>query len=94
MSDGASATLTLKVVTPGRLLVEAEVPAVSLPGLDGELGILPGHRPLVATLGSGELAYELDGRRETWAVRGGHAEVRPGSVMVFTELAEDEDNRA
>ena len=94
MSDGASATLTLKVVTPGRLLVEAEVPAVSLPGLDGELGILPGHRPMVAALGSGELTYELEGRPETWNVRGGHAEIRPGSVLIFTELAEDEADRA
>jgi len=94
MSGSGSATLALKVVTPRRLLVDAEVSGVSLPGLDGELGILPGHRPLVATLGSGERAYALDGRRETWAVRGGHAEVRPGSVIVFTELAEDEDNRA
>lgn len=94
MSGTASATLALKVVTPRRLLVEADVTRVNLPGLDGELGILPGHRPLVAALGSGELTYGLDGRDETWTVRGGHAEIRSGSVLVFTELAGDEDDRA
>lgn len=94
MTGGASEKLSLKVVTPRRLLVEAAVPAVSLPGLDGELGIYPGHRPLVVALGSGELAFELEGRRQAWRVSGGHAEIRPASVLVFTELAEDEAERA
>jgi len=94
MSGSASATLALKVVTPHRLLVEADVPGVNLPGLDGELGILPGHRALVAALGRGDLTYILEGREETWNIHGGHAEVRPGSVLVFTDLAEDEDDRA
>ncbi len=94
MSGTGRATLALKVVTPRRLLIEAEVPAVSLPGLDGELGILPGHRPLVAALGRGELTYRLEGREETWSVRGGHAEIRPGSVLVFTDLAGDEEESA
>ncbi len=93
MSPSEPATIALKVVTPHRLLVEAEVASVSLPGLDGELGILPGHRPLVAALGRGELSYRLDGRDEAWSVRGGHAEIRPGSVLVFTDLAGDEEDR-
>jgi F-type H+-transporting ATPase subunit epsilon len=94
MSGTASPTLALKVVTPHRLLVEADVTGVNLPGLDGELGILPGHRPLVAALGRGELTYRLEGREEAWSVRGGHAEIRPGSVLVFTDLAGDEEDRA
>jgi len=49
---------------------------------------------MVAALGSGELTYELEGRPETWNVRGGHAEIRPGSVLIFTELAGDEADRA
>ncbi len=93
MSGSASATLALKVVTPHRLLVEAEVTGVNLPGLDGELGILPGHRPLVAALGRGALTYRLEGREETWSVHGGHAEIRSGSVLVFTDLAGDEEDR-
>jgi F-type H+-transporting ATPase subunit epsilon len=94
MSVSDRATLALKVVTPHRLLIEADVPAVNLPGLDGELGILPGHRPLVAALGRGELTYRLEGREERWIVRGGHAEIRPGSVLVFTDLAGDEEESA
>ncbi len=94
MNGSGPAKLALKVVTPHRLLVEADVAAVSLPGLDGELGILPGHRPLVAALGRGVLTYSLEGRDETWSVRGGHAEIRPDSVLVFTDLAGDEEDRA
>lgn len=92
MSRNVPASLALKVITPQRLLVEAEVAAVSLPGLDGELGVLPGHRPLITALGRGTLAYRLDGREESWTIRGGHAEIRPESVLVFTELVGDEES--
>ena len=94
MSDGPSFLLALKIITPQRLLVEARVPAVSLPGLDGEIGVLPGHRPLVAALGRGVLAYRVEGRDEAWTIRGGHAEIRPESVLVFTELVGDEERES
>lgn len=93
MNQNVSASLALKVITPQRLLVEAGVAAVNLPGLDGELGVLPGHRSLVAALGRGALSYRLDGREESWTIRGGHAEIRPDSVLVFTELVGDEESQ-
>jgi len=53
MSDGVPATLHLKVVTPRRLLVEADVEAVFLPTLEGQIGVYPGARPLFVGIGQG-----------------------------------------
>lgn len=83
-------TLRLKVITPRRLLADAEADAVALPTLEGEIGILPGHRPLYAVLGRGALSFRIDGDEETFAVRGGFAEVREDEVVVVTEADEDE----
>lgn len=92
MSDNLPASLHLKVIAARKLLVDAEVKAVTLPSLEGYLGILPGHRPLLTTLGKGDLAYRLDRKEEKIPVHGGYAEVQPGSVLVFTELSQDEDS--
>jgi F-type H+-transporting ATPase subunit epsilon len=92
MSENLPGSLHLRVITPARLLVDAEVEAVTLPSLEGYLGILPGHRPLFTALGKGNLAYRLDKQEEKIPVRGGYAEVQPGSVLVFTELSQDEES--
>ncbi len=92
MSENLPASLHLKVITPRKLLVDAHVEAVTLPSLEGYLGILPGHRPLFTALGKGNLAYHLDRKEEKIPVCGGYAEVQPGSVLVFTELSQDEDS--
>ena len=92
MSEGIPATLHLKVVTPRRLLVEAEVDAVSLPSLEGEVGVLPGHRPLFVGIGRGKLTYRAGGDEESFPVRGGYAQVQPEKVVVMTEVGEDDDS--
>jgi F-type H+-transporting ATPase subunit epsilon len=92
MSENLPGSLHLKVITPRSLLVDADVEAVTLPSLEGYLGILPGHRPLFTALGKGDLAYRLDKREERIPVRGGYAEVQPASVLVFSELSQDEDS--
>ncbi len=94
MSQGPLTSLHLRVITPRSLAVDEKVEEVTIPGLDGELGILPGHRPLYAALGSGELTYRASGRRESLSVRGGYAEVGPERVTAFTELSEDEEDRS
>lgn len=91
MSDGLPATLHLKVVTPTRLLVEAEVEAVFLPTLEGQIGVLPGHRPLFVAIGKGRLIYRESGGEDSFAVRGGYAQVQPETVVVMTEAGEDDD---
>jgi F-type H+-transporting ATPase subunit epsilon len=80
-------TLRLKVITPHRILCEADAAEVSLPGLDGLIGILPDHRPMVIALGEGTLTYRADdGETEDYEVRGGYAEIRGDQVLVFTEI--------
>jgi F-type H+-transporting ATPase subunit epsilon len=90
MSQGPFPSLFLRVITPQSLVVEAEVEEVTLPSLEGYLGILPGHRPLYAALGSGQITFQAAGRGNSLSVRGGYAEIGPERVTVFTELGEDE----
>ena len=94
MSPENSPRIKLKIFTPRRLAVETEVPSLSLPGLDGELGILPGHRPLITALGQGRLHFPSDGEEESLLVQGGYADIRPDEVLVFAELSNDEDGQA
>ncbi|MFZ2055260.1 MAG: hypothetical protein WAU81_13825 [Candidatus Aminicenantales bacterium] len=94
MSRDARSSLHLRVITPRSLIVEAEVEEVTIPSLEGNLGILPGHRPLYTALGSGQLTYRASGRRESLSVRGGYAEVGPDRVIAFTELSEDEKDQS
>ena len=51
-------SIELSVVTPERELVRESVVEVTIPGLEGELGVLPGHAPLITELGIGELSYQ------------------------------------
>ncbi len=90
MSEGVPATIHLKVVTPRRLLVEADVEAVFLPTLEGEIGVLPGHRPLFVGIGQGKLRHRTAGDEESVAVQGGYAQVQPEKVVVVTEVGEDD----
>jgi F-type H+-transporting ATPase subunit epsilon len=90
MSQNLPASLRLEVIAPRKLLLDLDVQEVSLPSLEGYIGILPGHRPLFTALGKGRITYKLTGRERSLSVRGGYAEVQPGKVLVFAELAEDE----
>ena len=91
MSPAPSGRLTLKVILPRSLRIEGEVLEVSLPSLDGSLGVLPGHRPMVLALGRGPLTYKDEKHEARLSIRGGYAEVRQDAVLVFTELSDDED---
>jgi F-type H+-transporting ATPase subunit epsilon len=81
-------SLELEIVTPERQLVEERVDEVELPGREGNLGILPGHAPLVTELGMGALTYRKRGASHFVAVIHGYAEVLPDRVIVLAELAE------
>ncbi len=94
MSDtggAGAATIRLEVITPGRLLVDTDVEAVYLPSLEGEIGILPGHRPLFVGIGRGRVRYVSGGYEEAVSVRGGYAQVQPEKVVVMTEVGTDEE---
>jgi F-type H+-transporting ATPase subunit epsilon len=91
MSDPTARTLHLKVLTGRKLLAEAEVDGVSLPTIEGEVGILPGHRPLFVAVGRGVLSFRVAKSEERFLIQGGYAEVLPEKVLVFTELSEHGD---
>ncbi|UCE43044.1 MAG: F0F1 ATP synthase subunit epsilon [Candidatus Aminicenantes bacterium] len=93
MSKDLPATLKLKVISPTDLLVDEEVLEVSLPSLEGYLGIFPGHRPLFVALGRGLLAYKRSDKHSELSIQGGYAEVLPDHVLVFTERAKDEKSQ-
>jgi F-type H+-transporting ATPase subunit epsilon len=90
MSKNLPSSLRLRVIAPRKLLVDEEVEGVSLPSLEGYLGILPGHRPLFTALGKGAITIRTAKGEEKFSVHGGYAEIHPDRVFVFTELVENE----
>jgi len=91
MSNNLPLSLQLRVITPRKLLVDREVKAVAIPSLEGHIGILPGHRPLLIALGQGVIKYRWDQEEEEFSVEGGFAEILPDKVIVFTELSKGEE---
>jgi F-type H+-transporting ATPase subunit epsilon len=82
------AELKLELATPTRLVVSEAVDEVVIPGAEGYFGVLPGHAPLLALLGAGEVMYRV-GRAERYlAVSGGFAEVGSDRVTILAETAE------
>jgi len=91
MSSDIARRLMLKVYSPEELMVEREVDSVSLPGLDGELGILPGHRSMILMLGEGRLTFRAGTQESGIPVKGGTAEINPGQILVFIGLPGEEE---
>ena len=80
--------IQLEVVTPERRVLAEPVDMVTVPGLGGELGILPGHTPLISQLQTGVLTYVQDGKSHQLHVSGGFVEVRDDHVSVLAQIAE------
>ncbi len=83
-----SEKLKLEMVTPYKRVLSEEVDEISAPGTLGELGILPGHTPLLTTLKVGELTFKQDGETKYVAVNWGYVEVEEDTVTVLVETAE------
>lgn len=81
-------TLTLRVITPDRIALDQQVSSVTVPGVDGQIGILPRHAPMIAVLDTGVLSYTVDGKKSALFVSGGFAEMRGETVRVVTEAGE------
>lgn len=79
--------ITLKIVTPEQALTY-EVDEVSLPGQEGDFGVLPGHTPLFAGLRTGQMWYRQAQEKHFLAVSVGFAEVLPDQVTVLAQVAE------
>jgi F-type H+-transporting ATPase subunit epsilon len=80
--------INLEVVTPERRLLAETVDAVTVPGATGEVGVLPGHTPLISLLKTGVLSYTQGGSTKKMMVSGGFVEVAEDRVSVLADMAE------
>jgi F-type H+-transporting ATPase subunit epsilon len=80
--------LQVAVISPERVLYEGEASAVVAPAHDGEVGILPGHAPLMSLLGTGTLRLTGAGGTKEFRVSGGFLQVVDDQVRVVTERSE------
>ncbi len=81
-------TLTVRVITPGKVVWDAPADEVILPATSGSLGILTGHAPLLTALGTGVMRVKADNQWTSIAVMGGFAEVENNEVAVLVNRAE------
>jgi F-type H+-transporting ATPase subunit epsilon len=77
-----------EILTQERQLFSSDVDIVVLPGLEGRMGILPNHSPLLTVLGFGEVVVRSGGNEEFFAIGGGFAEVQPDRIIVLADSAE------
>lgn len=80
--------LQLEVATPERMLVQGEVAEVQIPTVNGFIGILPGHAPLLAELATGYMHFTEGAHKWYLAIHGGFVEVKDDRVRVLADLAE------
>jgi F-type H+-transporting ATPase subunit epsilon len=81
-------TFQLEIVTPEKMVVNEAAEEAQIPGLNGYLGILPGHAPLISELGVGIITYRAGGATKTLSVAWGFAEVLQDKVTILAETAE------
>jgi F-type H+-transporting ATPase subunit epsilon len=84
-------SIQLQIVSADRSLVNERVDEVEIPGADGYFGVWPGHTPVLALLGAGELWYRQGTEKHYMAVAFGFAEVQPDRVTILAEIAETAD---
>src|SRR5687768_1670621 len=83
------AKLSVEIVTGERVVfTEEDVDMVIAPGVDGVLGILPRHAPLISLLANGELRIKKGGQEHSIVVFGGFLEVTPDKVVILADSAE------
>ncbi|HEY7288648.1 MAG TPA: ATP synthase F1 subunit epsilon [Vicinamibacterales bacterium] len=80
-------TLKLQIVTPAAVVYSQDVQMVTLPAIDGQIGVFPHHVPLVTRIVPGEILVKKDGRDEAFAVGGGLVEVTGSEVSIVTDMA-------
>ena len=87
MADALPTKINLTIVTRERKIIDVTVDEVVLPGSDGEIGILPGHTPLLAMLKIGTLRYRVGQTVHRIVLSWGFAEALPDRVIVMAETA-------
>jgi F-type H+-transporting ATPase subunit epsilon len=87
-----AATLKLEIVTPEAKIYSEDVEMVTLPGVDGELGVYPNHVPLMTQLVAGEVSVRKGGQPYYLAVGEGFVEIRGDRVSILTDMAVGAEN--
>jgi F-type H+-transporting ATPase subunit epsilon len=83
--------MTLEIVTPEGMAFKGVIDGVTIPGTDGEFGVLKGHAPLVGSVGIGTLSINRDNKKTFYAVNTGYVKVSPTNVTMLVETAERAD---
>jgi F-type H+-transporting ATPase subunit epsilon len=83
--------LMLEIVTPERMAFRGAVEEVTIPGTEGEFGVLRGHASLLSSVDVGELSFTREHKKTRFAVNTGYAEVTSAKVTVLVETAERAD---
>ncbi len=81
----AAASISLEIVTPEGVALTEEVHDLSAPSVEGEFGVLPGHRPLLAALKTGIVSYRKEGEEHRVAVGSGFVEVHDDRAVLLTD---------
>jgi F-type H+-transporting ATPase subunit epsilon len=85
---GLPTSIELHIVSPERSLVDDRVDEVEIPGEDGYFGVLPGHTPFLAALGTGDLWFRKGAETQHLMISDGFAEVLPERVTILARVAE------
>jgi F-type H+-transporting ATPase subunit epsilon len=83
--------LILEIVTPEKMVFSEKVEEVTLPGTEGEFGVLRGHASLLSSIEIGEMNMTREGKKSFYALNTGYVEVTSGKVTVLVESAERSD---
>lgn len=78
--------LSLKVISPEKVLFTGEVENVLVPGEVGEFEILTDHAPIISTLTAGRVIYTVNGEKKTLQILGGFVEVQKNEVILCVEM--------
>jgi F-type H+-transporting ATPase subunit epsilon len=78
----------IQIATPEKLVLDTQAQSAQIPGLDGEMGILPGHAALLSELGAGKMSVTTSGKTRDFQISGGYVEIRNNHVRVLADKAE------
>lgn len=84
--------LRLEIVTPEKMVFSGKIEEVTIPGTEGEFGVLRGHEPFLSSVDIGELNFLKEGKKTHYAVNTGYAEVTADKVTILIETAERSDD--
>ena len=77
----------IDIVTPTGCVLEGEIQSLTVPSKMGEIGLLPGHIPVISAIDVGPLLVQMDGKEKVYAVEGGFVEMAHDRINVITEMA-------